>query len=65
MGTPRTYRVILTGLGNIGANFLAIIAQRADLLRDQFNVELRIVGVADSSGAIVAADLSIRPPFMR
>jgi homoserine dehydrogenase len=52
----RTYRVIVTGLGNIGANFLAIIAERAELLRDHYGVALQIVGVADSSGAIANAD---------
>lgn len=51
----RTVRVLLTGLGNVGRNVLDIIGQRGALLREQYGLELRAVGVADSSGAAVDA----------
>ena len=48
------YRYILTGLGNIGRNFLEIVRAREGLLAERYNVTLRAVGVADSSGALYA-----------
>jgi homoserine dehydrogenase len=46
------HRYILTGLGNIGRNFLAITRARERLLAERYGVALRAVGVADSSGAL-------------
>jgi homoserine dehydrogenase len=46
------YRYILTGLGNIGRNFLAITRARERLLAERYGVALHAVGVADSSGAL-------------
>ena len=48
-----TYRLILTGLGNVGRNMLRILDIQADLLREQYDVKLNVVGVADSTGAAV------------
>jgi len=48
----RTYRFILTGLGNIGRNFLAMILSREALLAKRYGLALQLVGAADSSGAI-------------
>lgn len=48
----RTYRFILTGLGNIGANFLDILLTNGDLLATRHGIALRAVGLADSSGAL-------------
>jgi homoserine dehydrogenase len=48
----RTYRFVLTGLGNIGRNFLAIAREKETLLRERYGVALRAVGLADSSGAL-------------
>ncbi|MBA3943848.1 MAG: homoserine dehydrogenase [Herpetosiphonaceae bacterium] len=52
----QTYRCLLTGLGNIGRNFLDILATREALLRDRYNLALQIVGVADSSGTVYAPE---------
>ncbi len=52
----RTIRFALTGLGNIGRTLLEVLHGRAAWLRAQHGLELRAVGVADSSGVLVAAD---------
>ncbi len=46
----RTYRFILTGLGNIGRNLLEILLNQDELLRQRYGLVLQAVGVADSSG---------------
>ncbi len=51
----RTLRFVLTGLGNVGRNVLDILRERGALLCEQYGLELRAVGVADSSGAAVDA----------
>ncbi|OYT72552.1 MAG: homoserine dehydrogenase [Chloracidobacterium sp. CP2_5A] len=48
----RTLRCILTGLGNIGRSFLAMLPARAAYLRERYGLALRFVAVADSSGCI-------------
>ncbi len=52
----RTYRFVLTGLGNIGRNFLAIVQERETLLRERYGIALQAVGLADSSGALYAPE---------
>ena len=52
----KTYRLILTGLGNVGRNFLRILHTQADVLRDRYGVALVIVAVADSSGGAMNPD---------
>ncbi len=49
----RTVRFLLTGLGNVGRNVLDILRERGPLLREQYGLELRAVGLADSGGAAV------------
>jgi homoserine dehydrogenase len=51
-----THRFILTGLGNIGRNFLAIVQEREAMLRERYGLALQAVGLADSSGALYAPD---------
>jgi homoserine dehydrogenase len=51
MQPSRSYRLFLSGLGNVNRSLLGILVQQADLLRERYNLEFRIVGVADSSGA--------------
>lgn len=51
--SPRTLRLVLTGLGNVGRNFLEIIHERRALLRERYGVEFRAVGMADSGGTAV------------
>jgi homoserine dehydrogenase len=48
----KTYRFILSGLGNIGRNFLEMLLTRERLLAKRYGFALQAVGVADSSGAI-------------
>lgn len=49
--TNRDLRFILTGLGNIGCTLLEILDARREAYRRRYNLSLRCVGVADSSGA--------------
>jgi homoserine dehydrogenase len=46
-----TYRLILTGLGNVGRSFLEILHAQAALLRDRYGAQFVVVGAADSGGA--------------
>lgn len=52
----RTYRFILTGLGNVGRSFLEILPGQGQLLQQRYGVSLKLVGLADSSGAVYAPD---------
>lgn len=47
----QTYRVILSGLGNVGRSFLELLLSQADLLASRYGIELRVTGAADSGGA--------------
>lgn len=47
----RTSRCVLIGVGNIGKGFLRIVAQKQELLRSRYGVQLELVAVVDSSGA--------------
>jgi homoserine dehydrogenase len=47
----QTYRVILSGLGNVGRSFLELIPSQADVLASRLGVSLLVVGAADSGGA--------------
>ena len=49
-------RIILTGLGNVGRSLLAILHSQADLLRAAYGLEVKDVGMADSSGAAFHPD---------
>lgn len=46
----KTYRFVLTGLGNIGRTFLEVLQSRETMLREWYGLELQPVGVADSTG---------------
>lgn len=48
----RTVRFVLVGLGNIGRNLLDILVHRCEAVRDWYDLEFRLVGAADSSGAL-------------
>ncbi len=43
----------LVGLGNVNRNFLRILELKAARLADQYQLTLRVVAVADSSGVAV------------
>ncbi len=49
-------KLVLIGVGNIGRRFLEILARKGDTLRARYDLELLLVGVADTSGAALAAD---------
>ena len=49
----KQHRLILTGLGNVGRNFLRILQTQADVLRDRHSAQFIVVGAADSTGAAV------------
>ncbi|ABU57652.1 homoserine dehydrogenase [Roseiflexus castenholzii] len=51
----RTYRLFLSGLGNVGRSFLAIMQSQASLLARRYGVALRLVAAADSGGAAIYA----------
>ena len=49
-----TYRLILSGLGNVGRSFLQILQSQETLLRERYGVAFRVVGAADSGGAALS-----------
>ncbi len=50
----RLYRVILTGLGNVGLNFLRLLVERDAIMQSRYGLTLKIVGVADTSGVLTS-----------
>lgn len=55
MTTLQTIDLILVGLGNVHRQFLHLLATRGEILAQRYGLQLRIVGVADSQGALAAA----------
>jgi homoserine dehydrogenase len=49
----QTYRLLLSGLGNVGRSFLELVPSQAEVLARRYGIELRVVGAADSGGAAV------------
>jgi homoserine dehydrogenase len=43
-------RIVLIGLGNLGRRFCEILLAKDDLLRQRYDLALRVVGAADSRG---------------
>lgn len=54
--THKTVRLVVSGLGNVGRNFLMLVDSQATLLRERYGLSLRVVGVVDSGGALVDAN---------
>lgn len=52
----KTIDLALSGLGNVGRNFLGIIEAKSDRLAAEHGLALRVVAVADSSGCAVNLD---------
>jgi homoserine dehydrogenase len=48
----RTCRLVMIGAGNIGRCLLQILADKSTTLREQYGIDLQLVGVADSGGAV-------------
>ena len=51
----RTVRIALVGLGHVGRSFLELMASKAGLLRERYELALLLTGAADSSGAVMDA----------
>ncbi len=60
----KVVRVALVGLGNVGRSFLALMVEKAALLRERYGLELRLTAAADSSGAVMS-DAGIDPAALR
>lgn len=50
----RTVRLAMVGLGNVGRRLLELIDLKRDWLRDHYDLELVVAGVADRSGAALS-----------
>jgi homoserine dehydrogenase len=61
---PKTVRIGLVGLGNVGRAFLDLMVSKAQLLADRHGLELALTGAADSSGAVMA-EAGIDPIALR
>jgi homoserine dehydrogenase len=48
---PRTVRILLVGLGNLGRRFCDILAQKGPSVEARYGLRLVLVGVADSRGS--------------
>ena len=46
-------RVVLTGLGNVGRGLLSILESQEVILREQYGLDVVVVGGADSGGAAI------------
>jgi homoserine dehydrogenase len=49
----QTYRLILSGLGNVGRSFLELVPSQAEVLASRYGISLVVVGAADSGGAAI------------
>ena len=52
----KTVRVAMVGLGNVGRRLLELIERKRELMRSRFDLELVVVGAADTSGAAFTQD---------
>ena len=53
-GKPKSVALLLIGAGNVGRRFLELVDAKQDTLRERLGLELRVVGVADSSGVALS-----------
>jgi homoserine dehydrogenase (EC 1.1.1.3) len=51
-----TFKTILTGLGNIGRTFLELLVADSERFALRYGFQLRIIGVADSTGVAFDPD---------
>lgn len=45
--------IIISGLGNIGSRFVGVLERKHQVLQDQYQLDVRLVGAIDSQGAVV------------
>lgn len=50
----QTARLIVVGLGNVGRRLLELVEMKTRVLQTRYGLELRVVGVADTSGAALS-----------
>jgi len=56
MEAIKRIRLVLIGAGNVGRRFLKLLVHKRDALRARYSLDPILVGVADTSGAAMAAD---------
>jgi homoserine dehydrogenase len=47
----RQVNIIVSGLGNIGSRFIGVLERKQDVLRQQYGLDIRLVGAVDVEGA--------------
>ncbi len=52
----RRVNAVLSGLGNIGSRFVGVLDRKRDVLRDKYNLDVRLVAAADVNGGAIAPD---------
>lgn len=52
----KKFRILLVGFGNVGRSFTKLIAIKGKAIEERYNVKLCIVGIIDSSGAVIKED---------
>ena len=52
----RQVNIIISGLGNIGSRFVGVLERKHQVLRDQYGLDVRLVGAIDVEGAITDHD---------
>ena len=57
----QTVRTLLIGLGNLGRRFCTILEAKTPLLRQRYELDLRLVGAADSRGAAYDPERGLDP----
>lgn len=50
----RRVNAVLSGLGNIGSRFVGVLDRKQDVLRGKYDLDVRLVGVADVGGGAIA-----------
>ncbi len=52
----RRVNAILSGLGNIGSRFVGVLHQKRDVLREKYDLDVRLVAAADARGGAIASE---------
>ena len=55
----KTKRIILCGMGNVGKTFLGLLAERTEMLRQQYGLDIQVCGIVDLGGAAIAEQGSL------
>jgi homoserine dehydrogenase len=59
----QTISIALVGLGNVGQRVLQLLAEKEAYFKSRYNLAFRVIAVADSSGAAIAAAAESRGVF--